>query len=130
MEPGRRVFTPTSVKTRLLFATLAATAATQDVSGLNPPSDSDGPIKLLSCVVSASGVLEAEVDSKSDDAMNCNIQCSYEFGGKPFSHWFNVNIPKRYVGRVGRFDTNGGRTGTFSGEVGTCRKTDVRGTTE
>ena len=118
------------MKTRLLLAALAATAVTRSVYSLNPPSDSDGPIKLLSCVVSASGVLEAEVDSKTDDAMNCNIQCNYEFGGKTFSHWFNVTIPRRYIGRVGHFDTNGGRAGTFSGELGTCRKTDARGITE
>lgn len=115
------------MKTRILFATLAAAAVTQDVSGLNPPSDSDGPVTLLACLVSPGGVLEAEVDSQSDDAMNCNIQCNYEFGGKPFTHWFNVRIPKRYVGKVGRFDTNGGRAGTFSGEIGTCRKTEARG---
>jgi hypothetical protein len=118
------------VKTRLSFAALAAVAVTQSVYSLNPPSDSDGPIKLLSCVVSPSGVLEAEVDSKSDDAMNCNIQCNYELGDKLFSHWFNVTIPKRYIGRVGHFDTNGGRAGTFSGELGTCRKTLARGVSD
>ncbi|HEX6397904.1 MAG TPA: hypothetical protein VFZ95_10795 [Steroidobacteraceae bacterium] len=98
----------------------------RNVAGLNPPSDSDGPIRLLSCVVSPNGLLEAEVESRSDDALRCNIHCNYEFGGKPFTHWFEVNIPKRYMGRVGRFDTSGGRAGNFSGEVGTCRKTEAR----
>lgn len=109
------------------MAALAVTAVVQDAASLNPPSDSDGPVKLLSCVVSAGGILEAEVQSQSDDAMNCNLQCHYEFGDKPFSHWFNVTIPRRYMGKVGRFDTHGGRAGTFSGEVGTCRKTEARG---
>ena len=115
------------MNSRLLFTALAATAVTQNASSLNPPSDSDGPVKLLACLVSPGGVLEVEVESRSDDAMNCNIQCNYEFGGKPFSHWFNVTIPKRYMGKVGRFETNGGRAGTYSGEVGTCRKTEARG---
>jgi hypothetical protein len=106
---------------------LAALAATRLVFALNPPSDSDGPVRLLSCVVSPNGVLEAEVESQSDDALSCNIHCNYEFGEKPFTHWFEATIPKRFMGRVGHFDTNGGRAGNFSGEVGTCRKTEARG---
>lgn len=100
---------------------------TPTVSGLNPPSDSDGPIKLLSCVVSPNGRLEAEVESQSDDDLSCNIQCNYEFGGKTFRHWFEVTIPRGFIGRVGQFDTNGGRAGNFSGELGTCRKVEARG---
>jgi hypothetical protein len=93
-----------------------------DVFALNPPSDSDGPIRLMSCVVAANGMLEAEVDSQSDDSLSCNIRCNYELGGKPFYHWFQVTIPKRFMGRVGRFDTSGGKPGSYSGEVGSCRK--------
>ena len=116
------------MKVRHCLAALATVACTQaDVSALTPPSDSDGPIRLLNCIVSPSGILEAEVDSTADDAMNCNISCNYEFGGKPFSQWFEVTIPKRFQGRVGHFDTNGGRPGNFSGSVGTCKKTDARG---
>jgi hypothetical protein len=113
------------VKSRLLPAALAvfaAAAATRLVFALNPPSDSDGPVRLLSCVVSANGVLEAEVESQSDDMLSCNIHCNYEFGDKPFTHWFEAAIPRRFMGRVGRFDTNGGRPGNFGGDVGTCRK--------
>ena len=115
------------MKARHLLTALAVIAVTHDVHGLNPPSDSDGPVRLMSCVVSSGGMLEAEVDSRSEDAMNCNIRCNYEFGGKPFSHWFEVTIPARFNGRVGRFDTSGGRAGNFSGEVGTCKKTEARG---
>jgi hypothetical protein len=102
-------------------------AASRLVFALNTPSDSDGPVRLLSCVVSPNGVLEAEVESQSDDALSCNIHCTYEFGEKPFTHWFEVTIPKRFMGRVGHFDTNGARAGNFSGELGSCRKTETRG---
>lgn len=116
------------MKLRLGLAAIAALAATHaDVYGLNPPADSDGPIRLLACVVSANGMLEAEVDSRSEDDLSCNIHCNYELAGKPFTHWFEVTIPRRFIGRVGHFDTSGGRTGNFSGEVGTCRKTEARG---
>lgn len=103
------------------YLALAALLATQsDVQALNAPSDSDGPIKLLTCVVSASGVLEADVVSQTDDAMSCNIRCNYELGGRMFSHTFTEMIPKRFSGRVGRFDTSAAKTGSYSGEVGTC----------
>jgi len=109
-----------------LLAGLGLVALQADVHALNPPSDSDGPIRLLNCVVSPNGVLEAEVDSQSDDAMSCNINCNYELGEHMFSHWFEVRIPAHFSGRVGRFDTNGARAGNFSGEVGTCTKTEAR----
>ena len=115
------------MKSRITLAALAVIVGTQNVSGLNPPSDSDGPVRLLSCVVSPNGMLEAEVESQSDDDLSCNIHCNYEFGGQSFRHWFEVTIPRRFMGRVGRFDTSGGRAGTFSGELGTCRKTEARG---
>jgi hypothetical protein len=115
------------MKARHILAALAALAATHaDVSALTPPSESDGPIKLLSCIVSTGGTLEAEVDNRSDDAMNCNIRCNYDIGGQTFSHWFEVTIPGRYNGRVGRFDTSGGQAGNYSGDVGTCKKTALR----
>ena len=97
--------------------------AAAHVSGLTPPSKSDGPVRLMNCVVSAGGVLEVEVDNQSDDPMNCNLRCNYEVGGQTFSHWFSETIPARFNGRIGRFDTSGGKAGSYSGEVGTCKKT-------
>ena len=109
------------MKTRHWLASLAATMATQaDVYGLTPPSASDGPIKLLSCIVTPTGILEAQVDNQSDDAVSCNIRCNYELGGRMFSHTFNETIPKRFSGRVGRFDTSNAKAGNYSGEVGNC----------
>jgi hypothetical protein len=111
------------MKTRLCLLALAAMlAAHADVYGLTPPSDSDGPIKLLACIVTPQGVLEAEVDSQTDDSVNCNIRCTYELGAQMFSHSFNVNIPARFQGRIGRFDTVNARAGNYSGEVGTCKQ--------
>lgn len=116
------------MKTRsCLFALGAMMAAQSDVHGLNPPSDSDGPITLLACVVDPHGILEAEVDSKTEDTMNCNIRCNYGLGEKTFTHTFNVTIPGRFQGRVGRFDTTNGKTGSYSGDVGTCTKTSLHG---
>jgi hypothetical protein len=111
------------MKTRLCLLALAAmVAAHTDVYGLTPPSDSDGPIKLLACIVTPTGTLEAEVDNQTDDSVNCNIRCSYELGSQMFSHSFNVNVPARFQGRVGRFDTVNARAGNYSGDVGTCKK--------
>jgi hypothetical protein len=111
------------MKTRLFLLALATIAATQsDVYGITPPSTSDGPIRLLTCVVTSAGILEAEVDNQSEDAMNCNIRCNYELGERTFSHSFNVTIPARFNGRVGRFDTSNGKAGNYSGDVGTCNK--------
>ena len=112
-----------SMKTRNWLAALAVIAASQsDVYGLTPPSESDGPIKLLGCIVSPQGVLEAEVDSQVDDDMNCNIRCNYEIAERMFSYTFSVTIPKRFHGRVGQFNTSTARPGNYSGEVGTCKK--------
>ena len=111
------------MKTRNWLAALAVITASQsDVYGLTPPSDSDGPIKLLTCIVNPQGLLEAEVDSRVDDNMDCNIRCDYEIGGQMFSHTFSVTIPKRFHGRVGQFDTSTAKPGNYSGEVGTCKK--------
>ena len=96
--------------------------ATAHVFGLTPPSKSDGPVRLLNCVVSGAGILEAEVDSTSDAPMSCNITCNYQIQGKVFSHWFSETIPARYNGRIGKFDTSGATPGNYSGEVGSCRK--------
>ena len=98
-----------------------------DVYGLTPPSDSDGPIRLLNCVVESNGILAAEVDSQSEDAMGCNIKCNYMQGEETFEHVFEVTIPAKFTGRVGRFNTFGGKAGNYSGEVGTCKKNDARG---
>jgi hypothetical protein len=112
------------MKTRHSLVALAAMVAVQaDVHGLTPPSSSDGPIRLLTCIVSPTGLLEAEVDSQTEDAMNCNIRCPYEIGDKRFSHNFNVTIPGRFQGRVGRFDTSNAKAGNYTGELGTCKKT-------
>lgn len=114
------------MKSRLGLVVLVAIAVSHaDVSALTTPSESDGPIRLLACVVGPNGVLEAEVDNQSDDAMNCNLRCNYEFGEKPFSHWFEVTIPAQFTGRVGRFDTSNGKAGRYSGEVGTCKKNAI-----
>ena len=116
------------MKTRHCLMALAAIAAPQaNVHSLTPPSDSDGPIKLLTCNVTPTGILEAEVDSQTDDAMSCNIRCNYELGEKMFSHSFNVTIPGRFQGRVGRFDTTNAKAGNYSGELGSCKKTSLRG---
>ena len=117
-----------SMKTRSYLAALATIVATQaDVYALTPPSSSDGPIKLLTCVVTPHGILEAEVDSQTEDAMNCNIRCSYVLGERQFSHSFNVTIPGRFQGRVGRFDTSNAKAGNYTGDLGTCEKTSRRG---
>jgi hypothetical protein len=112
------------MQTRHFLAALAAIAATHaDVQGLTPPSDSDGPIKLLTCSVSPTGILEAQVESRTDDAMSCYIRCSYEFGDRKFSRTFEVTIPGRFQGRVGGFDTSNAKAGNYSGDVGKCTKT-------
>jgi hypothetical protein len=109
--------------TRYWLAALAAVVVPHSaLHALTPPTSSDGPVRLLSCVVTPTGVLEAEVDSQIDEAMNCNIRCNYELGERMFSHSFNVTIAARFQGRVGRFDTSNARAGSYSGEVGTCRK--------
>jgi hypothetical protein len=116
-----------TMKMRFWLAALAATAAIHtDTYALNPPSESDGPIALLGCIVSPQRILEAEVDSRTEDAMNCNVRCNYELGGKTFTHSFNVTIPGRFQGRVGRFDTGEGKPGNYSGDIGTCKKTSLR----
>ena len=93
-----------------------------DVHGLTTPSASDGPIKLLGCVVNPNGVLEAQVENSSDDAMYCNIRCTYELGDRMFSYNFGVSIPARFSGRIGRFDTSTAKAGNYPGDVGTCKK--------
>ena len=111
------------MKAKLCLAALTAIlAAKMEVHALTPPSESDGPIKLLTCSVSPQGILEAEVDSQTDDDMSCSIRCNYELGERSFSQSFEVTIPGRFHGRVGRFDTSNGKAGNYSGEVGTCRK--------
>ena len=111
------------MKTRLCLAALAALASPQaSVLALTPPSESDGPIKLLTCVVSPTALLEAEVESQTDDTMSCYIRCSYELGDRKFSHGFEVTIPGRFQGRVGGFDTSNGKAGNYAGDIGTCKK--------
>lgn len=109
------------MRARRLLVALTAVATVQ-VFGLTPPSKSDGPVRLLNCVVSGSGMLEAEVDSQTDDPMTCDIQCNYDIGGQIFTHWFQETIPARFNGKIGRFDTTSGKKGSYSGEIGNCRK--------
>ena len=113
------------MKTRLALATLSIAALSAGVYALTPPSDSDGPIKLLTCVVSPNGILEAEIDNQSDTAMGCHIRCNFDVSGTKFSHWFEVTIPAQFHGRVGKFDTSGAKPGNYAGDVGQCEKTDA-----
>ena len=103
----------------LLLGALVTTHA--DVYGLTPPSASDGPIRLLACVVSPQGILEAEVDNQTADTMNCSIRCNYEVSEKMLSYTFNVTIPGNFQGRVGRYDTSVAKAGSYSGDLGTCK---------
>jgi len=109
------------VRNRLVVL-VAIITAQATVYGITQPSSSDGPIKLLTCVVTPQGILEAEVDSQTDDAMACSITCNYELGERMFSHYFDVTIPGRFHGRIGQFDTSNAKAGNYSGELGNCRK--------
>jgi hypothetical protein len=116
------------MKTRHWLAILVVTLAAQaDVHGLNPPSASDGPVKLFGCIVTPTGMLEAQVENQSDEAMSCNIRCTYEISGRMFSHTFYETIPKRFSGRIGKFDTSNARAATYPGDVGTCKKVSLGG---
>jgi hypothetical protein len=110
------------MKARLVFLAVALTASQSAVFGLTPPSADDGPVRLLNCVVSASGVLEAEVENQTDDAMSCEFRCDYELGGKMFSYTFNETVPKRFQGKLGHYDTYNARPGRYAGDMGTCKK--------
>jgi hypothetical protein len=81
----------------------------------------------LTCIVTPAGILEASVESQTDDAMSCNIRCTYELSERMFSHTFYVRIPGRFQGRIGRFDTSNARAGNYPGEVGSCEKTSAHG---
>jgi hypothetical protein len=117
------------MRARFGLTALSAVAAAH-VFGLTPPSKSDGPVRLLSCVVSGAGILEAEVDSTSDAPMSCDITCNYRIGDNAFSHWFNETIPARYNGRVGKFDTSGAKAGNYPGQMGACQRTASRQTSQ
>jgi hypothetical protein len=111
------------MKTRSwLLAAAVLAIPTSQVLALNTPKASDGPIRLLGCVVSPNGTLVAQVDSQGDDAMFCNLRCNYEVEGKMLSHTFSETIPRHFQGGVGRFDTNAAKAGNYSGEVGSCKK--------
>jgi hypothetical protein len=107
---------------RVLLAICVLTVSDIDVQALTPPSDSDGPVKLLTCLVSPQGVLEAEVSSQSDDAMDCFIRCNYEFGDRLLSQGFHATIPARFQGRVSGADTSAAKAGNYSGEISGCKK--------
>ena len=107
---------------RLSCIALILVAVASAAFALNPPSASRGPVILLACVVTSSGILEATVDSQSDDRLSCDITCGYELGERMFSHTFTEVIPARFQGRVGEYDTNGARAGNYTGELGSCEK--------
>src|SRR5689334_16924608 len=107
---------------RVLLAIGVLTVSDVDVHALTAPSDSDGPVKLLTCLVSPQGILEAEVASQSDDAMDCFIRCNYEFGDKLLSQGFHATVPARFQGRVGGVDTSAAKAGNYSGEISGCTK--------
>jgi hypothetical protein len=108
------------MKARLYVIAFAALAA--PLVGANSP----GPIRLLSCVVSRTGLLEAEVDNTSDSALTCKLRCDYAIRETTISHWFEVSVPARFSGIVGQVDTSRGQPGKYSGRVGACRKIPSR----
>jgi hypothetical protein len=110
------------MRTRHALATAAIVAMQADVHALTTPSASDGPVRLISCTVMSNGILEARVDNTGDEAMFCNVRCSYELSGRMFSHSFSATIPKHFQGSIGKFDTNNARPGNYPGEVGSCKK--------
>lgn len=112
------------MKTRTFGAAVIAVVAASSVYPLTPPSASDGPVKLLSCVVSPNGVLEASVDNTSEDRLRCHIRCTYQLAERTFNHSFVETIPPRFQGRVGQFDTTSGKAGNYPGDVSGCEKID------
>ena len=109
-----------SILARVAICTGVASAA----FALTPPSASDGPVKLLACVVSPNGLLEASVDSQTDDRMRCHIRCTYQMAERTFNHRFDETIPARFQGRVGQFDTTNGKAGNYPGEISGCEKVE------
>jgi len=83
--------------------------------------NSAGPVRLLSCVVSRAGLLEAEVENTSDTKQICNLRCDYTLEEATSSHWFEVSIPARFSGIAGQFDTSRGRPGSYPGHIDSCR---------
>jgi hypothetical protein len=80
------------------------------------------PVRLLSCVVSNAGLLEAEVENTSDSAQACSLRCDYVVGETTISHRFEISIPARFRGIVGQVDTWRGQPGSYPGLIGMCRK--------
>lgn len=107
------------MRARIACVLLAASMVT---SAITPPSASDGPVKLLYCVVSPGGILEAVVDSQTDDRMSCHIRCTYQMAERTFQQSFEETIPARFQGRVGKFDTMTGKAGNYPGEIFGCEK--------
>jgi hypothetical protein len=109
---------------RTIGAALTSLVIASAAYALTPPSASDGPVKLLSCVVTANGVLEAAVDNTSEDRLRCHIRCSYQMAERTFNHSFVETIPPRFQGRVGQFDTTNGKAGSYPGEISGCEKVE------
>ena len=84
------------------------------------------PVRLLSCVVSETGLLEAEVSNTSDLEMTCRLGCSYVVREAALSHSFEVDIVPHFMGRVGHFDTSSGRPGSYAGHLDRCHVTQSR----
>ena len=92
-------------------------------------ANSSGPVRLLSCVVSRTGLLEAEVTNASDSALTCKLRCDYVIReSTTASHVFEATIPPRYHGKVGQLDTSSGRPGSYSGRVDACQRKSGRTT--
>lgn len=81
-----------------------------------------GPVRLLSCVVSNAGLLEAEVENTSGSAQACSLRCDYVIEETTISHRFEISIPARFRGIAGQVDTSRGRPGSYPGVIGVCRK--------
>jgi len=82
---------------------------------------SPAPVQLVSCVVSGTGLLEAEVSNTSDFELTCTLRCDYAIRGATVSHVFKVSIPPRFRGIAGQVDTASGQPGRYPGAVGACR---------
>ena len=87
-------------------------------------ANTPGPVRALACIVSETGLLEAEVSNTSDVGQSCRLRCDYVIREATLTHAFEATIPARYRGRAGQFDTSSGRPGRYAGHVDACR--DVR----
>ena len=80
------------------------------------------PVRLLSCVVSSAGLLEAEVENTSGSTQACSLRCDYVIGESTISHRFEISIQARFRGIAGQVDTFRGQPGSYPGVISMCRK--------